>query len=330
MDKVELGAKQTVEACAGVKPGDRVVVVKDKPTATAAAYVEKAIKNVRGNLQSFLLEDYGKRPIEVPPEILEAVKKADEAFICTDYIREELPIFWRPLAGLVKESPVKMAVMIDLDQQMLEEGMNADYQKIRQFSKKVYEAVKDAKVIKVRTQLGSDFVVELGYEWVILDGFPKPGKWVNLPDGEVLTAPTNVDGKVVIDGVIEEFDNWRFKLLKSNPLSVEIKDGYAVKGSIKSKNKDLEKHLRDNIFGHDENAPRVGEFAFGTNIYLKRLIGNTTQDEKFPSVHIAFGNPHGEMTGAPWESEIHMDAIVLKPTVWVDGEIIMREGRYLI
>lgn len=330
MDKARIGAKQAVEVCVRVKPKDKVVVIKDKATATAVAYVEEAIKNIQGSLRVFLLEDFGKRPLKMPLKIQRQVEKADEAFICTDYLREELPTFWLPLVRLVQRCPVKMAVMIDLDKRMLEEGMNADYRKIRRFSQKVYGKIKNARTIRVKTKLGSDFIVKLGYKWVILDGFPKPGKWVNLPDGEVLTTPTSVNGKVIIDGVIEEFNRWRFKLLKNYPLSVVVKDGYAVRGSIQSENKDLEKHLEDNIFGHDRNASRVGEFAFGTNIYLKKLVGNTTQDEKFPSVHIAFGHSQGEMTGAKWKSNLHMDAIILEPTVWVDGKVIMKEGKYLL
>lgn len=330
MNKARFGAKQAVEVCVCVKPGDKVILVKDKASSTTAGFLEEAIRNIKGKLQVLLLEDFGKRPLKIPQEIIGTIKRADEAFICADYIREELCIFWLPLAGLVRKCPVKMAIMIDVNKRMLEEGMNADYRKIRQFSRKVYEAVKHAKTIRVKTRLGSNLLVELGYKWVILDGFPEPGKWVNLPDGEILTTPSNVNGKIVIDGVIEEFNQWRFKLLKSYPLLVEIENGYAVRGSIQSRNKDLEKHLEGNIFGHDENAYRVGEFAFGTNIFLKRLIGNTTQDEKFPSVHIAFGHSQGELTGAKWKSNLHMDAIILKPTVWVDERVIMKEGKYLI
>ena len=48
----------------------------------------------------------------------------------------------------------------------------------------------------------------------------------------------------------------------------------------------------------DENSDRVGEFAIGTNIELKDVIGQILQDEKYPGVHIAFGNPYGAHTGS--------------------------------
>lgn len=331
MNKARFGAKQAVEVCAGVKKGDKVVLIKDEKSSDGARYLEEVIDEISIQPKTFQVENFGKRPLKIPPEILKAIKETDVAFICLTFVKEEWVSFWLPIKELVKiKTAVKILTLVDLEKRVLEEGMNADYRKIREFSQKVYEIIKNAKVIKVKTKLGSDFTVQLGYKWVILDGFPEPGKWVNLPDGEILTTPKSVDGRIVIDGVIEEFDRPRFGLLKDYPISLMLKNGYAAKESIGCKNKDLKKFLESNIFGRDRNAFRVGEFAFGTNIYLKKLIGNLTQDEKFPSVHIAFGDPHGEMTGAEWESEIHMDAVVLKPTVWVDKKVIMKEGKYLI
>jgi aminopeptidase len=46
----------------------------------------------------------------------------------------------------------------------------------------------------------------------------------------------------------------------------------------------------------------VGEFAIGTNIGVRDVIGNILQDEKIPGIHIAFGNPYGAHTGADWYS----------------------------
>jgi leucyl aminopeptidase (aminopeptidase T) len=60
------------------------------------------------------------------------------------------------------------------------------------------------------------------------------------------------------------------------------------------------------------------------------LTGNMLQDEKFPSVHCAFGNPLCEETGADWESKTHIDGLVLKSSIWIDGRKIMDEGKLLL
>jgi leucyl aminopeptidase (aminopeptidase T) len=74
----------------------------------------------------------------------------------------------------------------------------------------------------------------------------------------------------------------------------------------------------------------VGEFAIGTNIGVTRVIGNILQDEKFPGIHIAFGDPYGNHTGAPWSATTHIDVVGLGFNIWVDDQQIMREGKFLI
>jgi hypothetical protein len=70
----------------------------------------------------------------------------------------------------------------------------------------------------------------------------------------------------------------------------------------------------------------VGEFAIGTNIGLKDVIGNILQDEKLPGVHIAFGDPYGAHTGAQWKSSTHIDVVGRKFDIWADDRQIMSAG----
>jgi aminopeptidase len=65
------------------------------------------------------------------------------------------------------------------------------------------------------------------------------------------------------------------------------------------------------------------------------VIGNILQDEKFPGIHIAFGNPYSEHTGAPWTSSTHIDVVGLRLQYLgrhsPNGEEqIMRDGKFLI
>jgi leucyl aminopeptidase (aminopeptidase T) len=102
---------------------------------------------------------------------------------------------------------------------------------------------------------------------------------------------------------------------------------------VESANKELERAFWE--YTHtDENSDRVGEFAIGTNIGVTRVIGNILQDEKFPGIHIAFGDPYGAHTGAPWKSTTHIDVVGLEFDIWLgtqgSEEQIMRAGKFLI
>jgi leucyl aminopeptidase (aminopeptidase T) len=115
--------------------------------------------------------------------------------------------------------------------------------------------------------------------------------------------------------------------LREHPLTIRVKGNRVVEAH--SPNPELEKDFW-NYTHTDENSDRVGEFAIGTNIELKDVIGQILQDEKYPGVHIAFGNPYGAHTGAEWYSSTHIDVVGRKFDIWVDDEQIMRDGKFLI
>ena len=127
-----------------------------------------------------------------------------------------------------------------------------------------------------------------------------------MPGGEIFTTPGEVNGTFVVDGVVGDYLCARYGLLEKTPLTIEIKGNRIA--SCESANQEL----RDEFWAYthtDENSDRVGEFAIGTNLGIHQVIGNILQDEKFPGIHIAFGNPYGEHTGAPWTSTTHIDVV---------------------
>ena len=54
------------------------------------------------------------------------------------------------------------------------------------------------------------------------------------------------------------------------------------------------------------------------------------QDEKFPGVHVAVGEPIAHQTGADWTSNVHMDGVLKKVTIDVEGQVIMRDGEFAL
>ena len=119
----------------------------------------------------------------------------------------------------------------------------------------------------------------------------------------------------------------KFGDLKDNPLTVQVRRNRLTEAH--SPNRELENDFWK--YTHtDENSDRVGEFAIGTNIELKDVIGQILQDEKYPGVHIAFGNPYGAHTGADWYSSTHIDIVGRKFDIWVDSEQIMHGEQFLV
>ena len=143
----------------------------------------------------------------------------------------------------------------------------------------------------------------------------------------MFTTPGNVEGTLVIDGVVGDFLCEKFGSLQRSPLTLRVKNNRLVDAS--SDNKELASDFWS--YTHtDANSDRVGEFAIGTNIELTQVIGHILQDEKFPGIHIAFGNPYGVHTGADWHSVTHIDVVGTEFDIWVDDTRLMERGTFLV
>lgn len=325
------GAYQAVYNCINLKANENLVIITDEQTLTIGETIKKVSEELTSYIRFFIMEQFGKRPIKFPQEIGEALSQAQASFYVAQSVKDELFMFRKPMFSIIDAKRIRHAHMIGINEQIMKEGMCADYKIVREVTEKVYKKVVNSNEIKVTSSSGTEVVVKLTpqHHWVICDGFIREGHWSNLPDGEVYTSPKSVDGYLVIDGSIGDFFNNKYGLLKEYPIKLELKNGRVIPGSIRCDNKELEKEFSEYILNSDENSSRIGEFAIGTNIFLKRLIGNLLQDEKFPSVHIAFGSPIPSTTKADWDSKIHVDGVITQVTVTVDGELIMKGGEFV-
>jgi leucyl aminopeptidase (aminopeptidase T) len=163
-------------------------------------------------------------------------------------------------------------------------------------------------------------------KWLKTSGIISPHKWGNLPGGETFTTPERVDGTFVIDGVVGDYLCEKYGDLDATPLTIRVEDSRLKEAHCA--NKELETEFW-NYCHTDQFSDRVGEFAIGTNIGVRDVIGNILQDEKIPGIHIAFGNPYGAHTGADWYSATHIDVVGRQFDIWIDGRQIMHGGAFL-
>ena len=323
------GARNAVRVCLRVQPSERVTVITDEGSIEIAAALVRELEQVGAPYHAFMLEELAKRPLtKLPQEILDDLEQTDVSIFVVKVQRNELQSRMQ-MTEVVNRRKIRHAHMVNINRRIMLEGMRADFAKVDRISQKVVDMVGKASQIRAKTAAGTDLTADLnpGYRWLKTSGIISPDKWGNLPGGEVFTTPGEVNGTFVIDGVVGDYLCAKFGDLKANPLTIRIEKNRLV--SAESPNREL----RDDFWAYthtDENSDRVGEFAIGTNIELKDVIGEILQDEKYPGVHIAFGNPYGEHTGAQWYSSTHIDVVGRKFDIWVDGQQIMRGGEFLI
>ncbi|HUM06582.1 MAG TPA: aminopeptidase [Terriglobales bacterium] len=323
------GASNAVRVCLRIQPTEKVTVITDEASLEIAAAIARELDEVGCPYTPWVLEDVAERPLTgLPQPIGNDLETSQVSIFAVWAQRNELKSRMQ-MTDIVNRRKIRHAHMVNINKQIMIEGMRADYQRVDRLSSKVVERVRVAKQIRAKTAAGTDLTADLNpnYRWLKTSGIISPEKWGNLPGGEIFTTPGEVNGTFVIDGVVGDYLCAKFGDLKENPLTIQVKGNRVVEAH--SSNRELEEDFWK--YTHtDENSDRVGEFAIGTNIELKDVIGQILQDEKYPGVHIAFGNPYGAHTGAEWDSSTHIDVVGRNFDIWVDQEQIMRGGQFLI
>jgi aminopeptidase len=323
------GARNAIRVCLNVQPSERVTVITDRACEQIAASLVHEIEGVGASYRGFVLEELAPRPLaELPLEVASDMELSDVSIFAVGVQPDELKSRMQ-MTDIVNRRRMRHAHMVNITHQIMLEGMRADYVRVDRLSTRVLDLVTHAKQIRARTPAGTDVraAMEPRYRWIKTSGLISPDKWGNLPGGEVFTTPGNVDGRLVIDGVVGDYLCQRFGSLERTPLTLEVRGSRLVNAHSDHP------ELTDAFWRYthtDENSDRVGEFAIGTNIELTRVIGHILQDEKFPGIHLAFGNPYGAHTGADWYSSTHIDVVGTRFDIWVDEQQIMANGKFLI
>jgi aminopeptidase len=323
------GARNAIRVCLNVQPRERVTLITDRECEEIAASLVHEIEQVGAPYRLFVLEDVAPRPLTGLPRVIADDMERSQVSIFAVHVQTNELRSRMEMTDIVNRRRMRHAHMVNINRQIMLEGMRADYHKVDRLSQKVIDLVRVAREIRATTPAGSNFVAALNpdYKWLKTSGLISPDKWGNLPGGEVFTTPGEVNGTFVIDGVVGDYLCERFGSLEATPLTVRIKENRLTEAY--SDNKELESAFW-NYTHTDENSDRVGEFAIGTNIELTHVIGHILQDEKFPGIHIAFGNPYGAHTGADWYSSTHIDVVGTRFDIWVDDQQIMRDGSFLL
>jgi aminopeptidase len=333
-DTFREGARNAVITCLRIQPSEKVTLIADHSTLEIAASIADELAAVGCTWNAFVLEDIAERPLKGMPQVVLDDMETSQVSIFAVQVQPNELRSRMEMTDVVNRRHMRHAHMVNITPDVMLQGMRADFNAVDRLSQIVLDKVRAATYVRATTPAGTDIHVQLNpaYKWFKTSGIISTEKWGNLPGGECFTAPGEVNGTFVVDGVVGDYLCAQYGILRKQPLTLKIEENRLVSAS--SENKDLERDFWK--YTHtDENSNRVGEFAIGTNIGVSRVIGNILQDEKFPGIHIAFGDPYGNHTGAPWKSTTHIDVVGLRFNIWLgdaDGheEQIMNEGSFLI
>lgn len=327
--ELSIGAEKAINSCLRLKPEERITIITDNDSLEIATSIVSEVKKVGSDYSLMVIEDYVARPTAyMPKPILDDLAKSQVSIFCAQAQAGELSSRIQ-MTAVVNRHKIRHGHMVNISKRIMKEAMRADFLEIDALSQKLIEKARKARYIKCKSKGGTDIIAEFTHKlnWLKTSGIISVDKWGNLPGGEIFTSPLNVEGLFVVDGVVGDYLCPKYGDLKDTPLFIEIEDS-----RIKKLTCDNEA-LVDEFTAYtmtDENSNRVGEFAIGTNIAISKVIGEILQDEKLPSIHMAFGHPYSEHTGADWVSTTHIDCVGIDMDIWLEDEKVMECGKFLI
>jgi leucyl aminopeptidase (aminopeptidase T) len=142
------------------------------------------------------------------------------------------------------------------------------------------------------------------------------GAFGNLPAGEAFISPieSSGEGTIVFDGALGGFG------LLDEPVPVTLSGGRMVSADGGR----VAEWLAQTLDAGGEFGRCIAELGIGTNP-AARMTGNIIEDEKaLGTIHLAFGTSAG--IGGVNRSSVHIDGLVLRPSVWLDGRQLMEDG----
>jgi leucyl aminopeptidase (aminopeptidase T) len=297
--------------CLRVEPAEEVLVICNPVTEDLGALMRIEAEGDGAYATLAVISELDSNGAEPPAPVAAAMIAANVVLAPT--IQSLSHTYARRAAN---QAGVRIATLPGVTEDMLARLMSADMRELRRRGAAIAAAMKNGSEARITCRHGSDLRLGLEQRTPIADAgvLDAPGAFGNLPCGEAFIAPTGGEGTLVIDGSIAGIGT------VETPVELTVRDGHLTDATGPEG-----ATLLELLTKHGEDGTNVAELGIGTNEEAT-LTGNILEDEKIlGTAHVAFGA--SASIGGNVQVPVHLDCVVLEPTVEIDGEALVREGK---
>ena len=300
---MKAAAIAAVEALAVTAADDVLVLCNDRERAIADALAEAATGRAR-RVRVMPFPAANRHGEEPPPDVAAAM-----AGITVRLAPTTVSVSHTQARIAASERGVRIATMPGITADVFERALAVDYAELKRAGEEVAARLTAASTVRITSPAGTDVVLTLEGRTAISDDgdLGAPGAFGNLPAGEGFISPieTAGHGTIVFDGSIGGYG------LLEEPLWLTLAGGRIVEAGGAAAS-----WLLSTLDAGGEHGRSIAELGIGTNP-AAQLTGSILEDEKVKgTVHIAFGTSVG--IGGVNVSSVHIDGMVLRPTVELD------------
>ena len=316
MSDLERAVSAVVRDCLAVREGEQVVVVCNPATIGLGERLRAEAGRAGAEGMLCLMTERETHGTEPPPPIAAAIAAADVVLAATVQ-----SLSHTAARRAATEAGARVASLPGITEDMLARVMTADMEGLRRRGEAIAEILTRGSEARITCANGSDLRLELGDREGIPDAgdLTAPAAFGNLPCGEGFISPLQDRGagRLVVDGTIAGLGR------VPQPVELTVEDGHLTAASGPTGER-----LMELLTAHGNDGTNVAELGIGTN-ERAQLTGELLEDEKIlGSCHVAFGASAG--IGGTVQVPVHLDCVVLRPDVSVDGEPLVRDGRLLV
>jgi aminopeptidase len=315
-EDLDTAVRAVVRDCLGVSDGEEVLVICNPATRELGDRMRAEAEDAGADAVLAIMAERASHAAEPPESIAAAMAAANVVLAPT--VQSLSHTAARRAAS---ESGARIATLPGVTAEMLARVMSADMEGLRRKGRAVADALDRGSEARISCPSGSDLRLDIEGRTAIPDAgeLTAPGAFGNLPCGEGFIAPLegSGEGTLIVDGSIAGVG------LVGEPVALTVSGGHLTKASG-----EVGAKLMELLTMHGPDGTNVAELGIGTN-EKATLTGEVLEDEKIlGTAHVAFGA--SAAIGGTVQVPVHLDCVVTRPTVEVDGTAIVRDGELLV
>lgn len=307
--------------CGNLEPGEQVSIIADYETLERASVVATAARAITPDVNLLVMPPRIVDGEEPPDGISRGVEGAD--LVISLVVRSITHT--SAVQGALKSGARALMLTAFTDQMLLGGGIDYDFRSNRAFCEKVASLLAEAKHAHLTSRGGTDLSLDLSgrpgnaHSGVV----DEPGQITTVPNVESSISPLegSSHGTIVGDASIPYYEIG----LLQEPVHMQVRDGKVV-----SVTGGYQAQLIDRMMAEqqDPNVYNIAQLSFGLNP-MCRMQGVMLEDEGvYGTSHIGIGT--SSLLGGEVKAKMHFDIIMWHPTLELDGNIVLRDGEWLV
>jgi len=312
-EDLDRALRTVMERCLDLRAGENVLVIGDPRSRDLAEAMRDMAARYGADAVLALMDERANDGTEPPPPIAAALTACD--------------VYLAPTSRSLSHTRARKAsndlgsrgaTLPGATAEMIARVMSVDFAAMKEKTLAVTELLTSADEAHVSCARGSDMRFDLTGRRGMADvgEMTRSGTFGNLPAGEGFIAPLSGSGELAASSLAPMG-------ISPEPVLLTVQDGH-----LTAANGPLGPEFWERLTAHGPNGTNLAELGIGTND-AATLTGNILEDEKIlGTVHVAFGASMG--IGGTVSVPIHLDVVVLEPTLEIGGTRVLDAGRWVL